>query len=370
MLKSSRFGLYYLAQHQVSKDILLNDNFDKIDTLMWCSFKDVDLQQPPQNINKGDAYIVPVGAIGQWEQKDNCLAFYRGNTVGWEYYSPKVGYSFYISSKNSYYAFNGVNWFESITSTFTPPDDGIHNLSMLGVNSNATAYNKLSVNSENVLFHSAEKANLQISSGDASKASSISFSNNFVTKATIGVLGDNNLHFNTSSDGQNFLSGMLIQQSGQVSLQNGCYLKGGLQFEGSNHVLSDYKTGYWTPTINSSQNGNGPNNYFYQNGSFVKVGRLVFVNIFLECNGLSGSGGVFISGLPYKPDSSSLFFGSANISGVKNLAQGNIANLIGITDQTTRIHLWYTNNTGSYNLLPTNIGSYFSVKGSLTYSTN
>jgi hypothetical protein len=75
------------------------------------------------------------------------------------------------------------------------------------------------------------------------------------------------------------------------------------------NTLDDYEEGDWTPTIAFTGGTTGSQTYTNQTGRYIKVGRLVTVNLQLSFNKGSLSGGYFsyINGLP---------FTSTNTSGV------------------------------------------------------
>ena len=76
---------------------------------------------------------------------------------------------------------------------------------MLGINSSADAVNRLAVKSPATLFdHEGEGHNFKINKSESSKTASQLFQTNYVSKAEIGLIGDDNLHLKVSSDGNNF----------------------------------------------------------------------------------------------------------------------------------------------------------------------
>jgi hypothetical protein len=65
------------------------------------------------------------------------------------------------------------------------------------------------------------------------------------------------------------------------------------------NTLDDYEEGTWTPVLTDGTNNVA--SYYYQYGSYIKVGRLVTINCTISVNnkGSLGSGDVYISGLPF-----------------------------------------------------------------------
>ena len=70
--------------------------------------------------------------------------------------------------------------------------------------------------------------------------------------------------------------------------------------------------GTFTPTVIAISGGEAT--YTTQYGQYVKIGKLVHVDIHLNFNKNTLSGGIRISGLPYTPKSATLYRACANIS--------------------------------------------------------
>ena len=112
------------------------------------------------------------------------------------------------------------------------------------------------------------------------------------------------------------------------------YLSGGIQFDATGEFLDDYEEGSFTPTFGGS-GGNQTVSYAFQFGTYVKVGKLVFVNISVGATGTpsGGSGDLIINGLPFTTKSgvqqagsmafaNSISFGSSGTQGYCNVEGG------------------------------------------------
>lgn len=64
------------------------------------------------------------------------------------------------------------------------------------------------------------------------------------------------------------------------------------------NTLDDYEEGSWSPTIVGSSTA-GTGTYTIQFGSYIKVGKLVFVNIRLGWSAHTGTGTMSITNLPF-----------------------------------------------------------------------
>jgi hypothetical protein len=68
---------------------------------------------------------------------------------------------------------------------------------------------------------------------------------------------------------------------------------------GTSELLDDYEEGDWTPTISGSVTP-GTGTYFNQTGRYTKIGRLVFIQAWINCGGgHTGTGNMLLTGLPF-----------------------------------------------------------------------
>ena len=126
---------------------------------------------------------------------------------------------------------------------------------------------------------------------------------------------------------------------------NNLYLSGGVYLggTGSANYLDDYEEGSFTPTFGGS-GGNQTVSYAFQFGTYVKVGKLVFVNISVGATGTpsGGSGDLIIANLPFNSKSgvqqagsmafaNNISFGSSGTQGYCNI-EGNV-NYLNINSQ-------------------------------------
>jgi hypothetical protein len=90
--------------------------------------------------------------------------------------------------------------------------------------------------------------------------------------------------------------------SGNVTLSDGNLVIGtsgkGIDFSatpgtGTSELLADYEEGTWTPSVG------GDATYFVQEGRYVKVGTLVYVQAKIQINVLGTGSVTTISGLPF-----------------------------------------------------------------------
>ena len=103
-------------------------------------------------------------------------------------------------------------------------------------------------------------------------------------------------------------NGNLDISGGHLKLANGYGIDFSATSDGSgtdsSELLDDYEEGTWTPTIYRSNNSGVSGSYNHQEGSYVRVGRLVFALFRVDITSFSGgSGHVVMGGLPYSTNS-------------------------------------------------------------------
>jgi hypothetical protein len=76
------------------------------------------------------------------------------------------------------------------------------------------------------------------------------------------------------------------------------------------NTLDDYEEGTFTPTLQGGTTA-GTTTYLVQEGTYTKVGRQVTVSLYINASAATGTGGIFIGGLPFS--SVSGFYGAATV---------------------------------------------------------
>jgi hypothetical protein len=101
------------------------------------------------------------------------------------------------------------------------------------------------------------------------------------------------------------------------------------------NTLDDYEEGTFTPTIiGSTSAGTGTYAGGGQVGTYTKIGRLVNVSIYLEWTAHTGTGNMYISGLPFTPASETA--GSIGLINNITLSANNVPFVMTALDGTIR----------------------------------
>jgi hypothetical protein len=252
------------------------------------------------------------------------------------------------------------SWQPSATSVLSAQGDllyasGANTLARLAKDANATRYLSNTGSSNNPAWAQINLTNgvtgvLPVANGgtNASSASITAF-NNITGYSAAGATGTTttNLVFSTSPT----LTTPIVATTMGVGAATPAASGAGITFPATQsastdvNTLDDYEEGTWTP-IFTSVGGTPTITYTVQQGSYVKVGKLVYASFYLGTSAISGgSSRLLIGGLPFtnqnvnESDRSCLVFGL--ISGFSSTTTPTAGIL---ASNTTLIHL-YTNNS-------------------------
>lgn len=106
-MPTPRHQLPYLATNQSQKETTHNEALNIMDFASNAYVMEVGLDTPPGSPSDGDAYIVGTSPTGDWEDQENCLAFYLS---GWNFIAPFLGFQVFDFDSNAAKIFNGTNW--------------------------------------------------------------------------------------------------------------------------------------------------------------------------------------------------------------------------------------------------------------------
>jgi len=199
MTQTNRLKVSYIAPSQALKYVTINEGFKTIDRLSQISVVARDIGSQPDAPVNGDAYILPTSAVGEhWTAAaDNALAFYDG---GWHICDPQEGFQVWVESEQAAFVFSDGNWIALPVST-SPK---------FGVNAAPDNINRLTVKSDAELLTYDDvtpgtgDARKVINKKTAGHSASLTFQNDYLAKAELGLIGDDAFSIKTSSDGITF----------------------------------------------------------------------------------------------------------------------------------------------------------------------
>ncbi len=149
------------------------------------------------------------------------------------------------------------------------------------------------------------------------------------------------------------------------------YMNGSLYLGGetsSSHELEDYEEGTWTPGLDGSTYGGNSYGYNVRNGNYVKIGRLVQCNFYLNWSNFNGGGNIQITGLPFATTTTNnaQYAGPIMTDGLNWPKNGTIVthNWYGIS----YFRLYVSDDNGGWSAV--NCDGSAAIIGTLNYMTN
>jgi hypothetical protein len=340
--QTSNLKINYLYQNQASADVIINEGFLKIDTLLNNSAISKSTTTPPTTPQDANLYIVPASATGAWLGQTNKIAYYYASK-NWQFISPNEGMSFWIADENKNYTYDGSNWILTIDK---------ENTSKLGINSTADNTNRFSVNSDAVLFnHNGTNSQVKVNKNSSSNNASHLFQNNFSGRAEFGLTGDDDFHIKTSSDGSNWNEALVIEASGGIiNAKKRLDAESGISFNNGTNILNAYSTGTFTPVLYGSTTAGSPT-YSFQQGKYTRIGNICIARVAISWTALgSATGEMRISGLPFLSynDVLNQGFASTHFYSSLSLPAGKILTAY-VDDNSDIIRLLKADNANSAN---------------------
>lgn len=162
--------------------------------------------------------------------------------------------------------------------------------------------------------------------------------------------------------------------SGNSTFPGGIHIGG----TGSANLLDDYEVGTWTPNIIGTS-ANPTVTYTNQKGSYVKVGSLVQIDVYLTTSAISGgSGNLTIADLPFTAKSATGSYPqwySGSIGYITNFSSSNAPRAMMVESGDTALQFWTSGSAdGRDNMdIRVNVGSWGSTAnfyGTITYLTD
>jgi len=157
------------------------------------------------------------------------------------------------------------------------------------------------------------------------------------------------------------------------------YLSGGVYLGGTGaaNKLDDYEEGTWTPAVGGATT-DPTVTYTSQTGYYTKIGRMVHIQMFLNCSAVSGgSGAVKVTGIPFQTSTASNSYGAAQME-IIGVDMPSDRNNIVVRLNPNYGHFRFefldnrasTTNGSSGGLQVSSLGNSFRVLGSFTYMTD
>jgi hypothetical protein len=286
---TKNIDLNYISQNQSQKEILLNEAFLKIDSLLNTGAKSCSTVMPPSEPNESELYIIPVAATNEWENHDNEVTYFH-SSKGWVFLTPNEGLTLWVNDEDVLYTYNGTGWVIAGAGEM---------VDKLGINASPDSINKLAVKSDAVLFdHNGTDSRIKASKATSTDTASHLFQNNYSGRAEFGLIGNNNFKLKLSDDGS-IWQDVLEAKLSEIDVKKRIDAEAGILLTEGAVALSSYEESSWTPAMYGSTIAGTPS-FSNQIGSYIRIGKIVIATFRVKLSSKGGmTGDVFIGGLPY-----------------------------------------------------------------------
>lgn len=208
MTTSNNLNITLVEQSQAQKEVTVNTAITVLDAILNMGVIDKDLATPPGSPAEGDSYIVAATATGDWATHEDDLAYYSNSA--WAFITPNEGLTVWVNDEDTHYAYDGSGWVSRTD-----------NLPMLGINTTSDATNRLSVNSDAVLFnHDGDDCQIKVNKNASGDTASYLFQTGFSGRAEFGLVGDDDFQLKVAPDGSSWVQSFVIDKtSGQATFK-------------------------------------------------------------------------------------------------------------------------------------------------------
>lgn len=120
--KTERLGLRFLHQYQSKKEILVNENFAKLDAMFNRGALSHSQIAPPSTPLFGALYIIPESATGVWANYKDHIAIFLDT---WEYIPASEGMMYWVNDEEKIVIFTQSKWKQIICSKEDETNKGV-----------------------------------------------------------------------------------------------------------------------------------------------------------------------------------------------------------------------------------------------------
>lgn len=226
MSNTDHLALPFIDAAQAQKHVTHNAALNLLDCVVQLSISARNVLAPPGTPLEGQRLLLGTGATGAFAGHDGTIATFQDGA--WGFLTPMAGWRAYSEAENLLLMYNGTAWVD-VMSTLKQAQ----NLSLLGLNTTATAQNPLSATLNSALFAALPVAasgtgDMRMVLNKAAPGNTVSqlYQDNFSGRAETGLTDDDHFHVKVSSDGTTWREAINIDNStGKVSFPSGAALQ-------------------------------------------------------------------------------------------------------------------------------------------------
>ena len=230
MSNTDHLALPFIDAAQAQKHVTHNAALNLLDCVVQLSISARNVLNPPGTPVEGQRLLLGIGATGAFTGHDGTIATFQDGA--WGFLTPVAGWRAYSEAENLLLIYNGLIWAD-VMSTLKQAQ----NLSLLGLNTTATAQNPLSATLNSALFAALPVAasgtgDMRMMLNKATLGNTVSqlYQDNFSGRAETGLTGDDHFHVKVSPDGAIWHEAINIDNTtGEVTFPSGAALLPGFR---------------------------------------------------------------------------------------------------------------------------------------------
>ncbi len=205
---SAILGLPYIQPGQAQKHVTHNEALSQLDVLVQLRVSGFDAVTPPAAPVEGEVHALGVNPTGAWAgQAATLAAWLDGN---WTFVPLQEGWRGWNSTGKELRIWDGAAWVRPLTE--------MDNLSGVGINASSDATNRLSVNSDAILFnHAGSGSQAKVNKATVADDAGFVFQDAFSTRALFGLLANDDFTLKVSPDGSVFHDAMVVDKDSGAS---------------------------------------------------------------------------------------------------------------------------------------------------------
>jgi hypothetical protein len=173
---------------------------------------DRDLAAPPASPAEGQRWLVAASPGGDWAGHAHEVAAWQDG--GWSFYPPRVGWLTYVADEGALLAWTGSAWIDAVGAL-----SSLNNMTLLGVGTTADATNPFSAKLNNALWtarYGGEGGDgdlrYKLNKEAPGRTLSVLMQSNWSGRAEIGLVGNDDLSFKVSADGDAWKEALVLDR--------------------------------------------------------------------------------------------------------------------------------------------------------------
>jgi len=194
---TDKFALPFLQPGQALKTVTHNEALQRLDAGLYLSCSDMSAAEIPAAPAEGYVLVLSNVPADPLAEHAGDIGVFQNSS--WHWFKPASGWTLWDISGETLRVFDGANWVGPLVNS------NPENLPYLGLNSSATADQRLAVASGTSLFtHDGDSHRMAVNRAADADTASLIFQTDYSGRTEMGLTGADGFSLKTSSDGENW----------------------------------------------------------------------------------------------------------------------------------------------------------------------